>query len=272
MRFNWKKTLLVSLDVALAIYLVQAVTAFNKPDNRADVCSKVGIDIADENVNGFLSAQEIKRILERNRLYPLSQPMRNVDPRKIEEVLTGSPFVKTAECYKTQDGRVCITLTQRLPIVRIKNEKGEDYYLDDNGGIMPNSKYTSDLIVVTGYVPQWYAQHYIYLLAETLMTSDLWRNQVEQINVLPNRGIEIIPRVGNHIVFLGYLPEFKPAKKRKTEVPKFVEKKLNRLEKFYKYGLSQAGWNKYSYISLEFDNQIICKKRSETPPATEEKE
>ena len=140
MRFNWKKTLLVSLDVALAIYLVQAVTAFNKPDNRADVCNKVGIDIADENVNGFLSAQEIKRILERNRLYPLSQPMRYVDPRKIEEVLTGSPFVKTAECYKTQDGRVCITLTQRLPIVRIKNEKGEDYYLDDNGGIMPKSK------------------------------------------------------------------------------------------------------------------------------------
>ena len=26
------------------------------------------------------------------------------------------------------------------------------------------------------------------------------------------------------------------------------------------YGLSQAGWNKYCYINLEFDNQIICKK------------
>lgn len=36
---------------------------------------------------------------------------------------------------------------------------------------------------------------------------------------------------------------------------------MDRLKKFYKYGLSQAGWNKYSYIDLEFDNQIICKKR-----------
>jgi cell division protein FtsQ len=36
---------------------------------------------------------------------------------------------------------------------------------------------------------------------------------------------------------------------------------MDRLEKFYKYGLSQAGWNKYYYINLEFDNQIICKKR-----------
>ncbi|MBF1500255.1 MAG: cell division protein FtsQ, partial [Prevotella pallens] len=27
-------------------------------------------------------------------------------------------------------------------------------------------------------------------------------------------------------------------------------------------GLSQAGWNKYSYIDVEFDNQIICKRRA----------
>ena len=38
-------------------------------------------------------------------------------------------------------------------------------------------------------------------------------------------------------------------------------KKLDTLEKFYHYGLSQAGWNKYKYINLEFDNQIICKRR-----------
>ena len=38
---------------------------------------------------------------------------------------------------------------------------------------------------------------------------------------------------------------------------------MDRLEKFYKYGLSQAGWNKYSYINIVFDNQIICKKRQQ---------
>ena len=48
--------------------------------------------------------------------------------------------------------------------------------------------------------------------------------------------------------------------KRKTTINDFLMAKLTRLEKFYRYGLSQAGWNKYHYISLEFDNQIICKK------------
>jgi cell division protein FtsQ len=50
-------------------------------------------------------------------------------------------------------------------------------------------------------------------------------------------------------------------KSNRAKVSDFVTKKMGRLEKFYKYGLSQAGWNKYSSINLEFDNQIICKKR-----------
>ena len=37
--------------------------------------------------------------------------------------------------------------------------------------------------------------------------------------------------------------------------------KLSRLDKFYRYGLSKAGWNRYDYINLEFDNQIICHYR-----------
>ena len=56
----------------------------------------------------------------------------------------------------------------------------------------------------------------------------------------------------------------KDKNERNKLINDYIEKKLTRLEKFYKYGLSQAGWNKYSYINLEFDNQIICKKRKET--------
>ena len=40
-----------------------------------------------------------------------------------------------------------------------------------------------------------------------------------------------------------------------------IDKKLERMRKFYIYGLNVAGWNKYSYINVEFDNQIICKRK-----------
>lgn len=94
------------------------------------------------------------------------------------------------------------------------------------------------------------------------MTNELWRNQIEQINVLQDRGIELVPRVGNHIIYLGNLPESNVTEERENNIVEFVNKKMTRLEDFYKYGLSQAGWNKYSYINLEFDNQIICKKHN----------
>jgi len=48
---------------------------------------------------------------------------------------------------------------------------------------------------------------------------------------------------------------------RYEAITQFVDHKLTRLMKFYRYGLPKAGWNKYSYVNLEFDNQIVCKRR-----------
>lgn len=257
---NWKKTLIGLLDMMLIVYLGFAVTSFNNPDETMQACTKVGINISDSNNAGFLTSKEIKSLLERQQLYPLNKPMKFIDPRKIEEVLCNSPFVSTAQCYKTKDGHVNISITQRMPIVRIKSANGDDYYLDDKGGILPNSNYTSDLIITTGNVNKWFAQNYISLLTLSIMDNDLWKNQIEQINILADRGVEVVPRVGDHIIFLGYLPQHNDRATRKKLIDKFVAKKFERLEKFYRYGLSVAGWNKYYYINLEFDNQIICKR------------
>lgn len=260
-RVDWKKTAIVAADVALVAYLAFAFTAFNKPDEHNQVCTKTIIDIADEATNGFISSKEIKARLEEKHIYPLGKPMRYVDGRKIEETLKASPFVNTAECYKTEDGHVSISITQRMPVIRVKANSGDDFYIDDNDCIMPHSTYTSDLIVATGHINRNFATQYISPLGKALMADDLWKNQVEQINVLPNQGIELVPRVGDHVVYLGPLPEGKSKAEREQQIAVFLAKKLERLRKFYLYGLSQAGWNKYSYINIEFDNQIICKKK-----------
>lgn len=120
MHINWKKTIIIALDLVLGTYLVFAFTRFNKPDETKLVCTKVNINIQDEMTNGFLNAKEIKKRLEARKLYPLGEPLKEVNARMIEETLKTSPFVKTAECSKTQDGLVDIYLTQRMPIVRIK--------------------------------------------------------------------------------------------------------------------------------------------------------
>jgi cell division protein FtsQ len=245
--FNWKTTAFVLIDCALAVYLVLAITAFNCPDEASNICNEVNIDVEDGSVKGFLDDEEIKMQLQHARLYPIGDQMRMVDVRKIEEQLLKNPFVKSAQCYKTPTGRVNISIDQRLPVMRVKAANGDDYYVDEQGNIMPNTHFASNLVIATGHIQHKYAQRVLRNIGCYLLNTPLWSNQVEQLNVLEDGSIEMVPRVGDHIVYLGS--------------PTNIEGKLARLEKFYKYGLSKAGWNKYSYINVEFDNQIICKKR-----------
>ena len=269
---KWKKALLVIANLVLGTYLVFAFTVFNKPDETMRVCTKANISIDDERTGGFIDVQEISKRLKQADMFPLGKQMQHINARNIEEMLKRSAFVKTAECYKTEDGQVFISISQLTPVVRVKAENGDDYYLDDKDCIMPNSAYTSDLVIATGNISRTFAVKYLSPLAKAIMANDLWHNLVEQINVLPNADIEIVPRIGDHIVCLGPLPEATTKEKRQQLINDFVNTKFTRLEKFYRYGRSQAGWNKYDYINIEFDNQIICKRHSDklqpmpTPP------
>ncbi len=246
MYIDWKKTLIVVCDIVVASYLLLAVTAFNKPDAKVSHCNEVKIDIEQNIVDCFMTADEIKQTLNKEHLYPLKQPLTDISPRKIEETLQKSPFVEKAEAYKTQSGNVCIQIKQRIPVIRVMADNGDNYYLDTHGNMMPESRYVTDLIIATGSISHKYAKNTLTRVATHILYDQFWRNQIVQMNILEDGSIEIVPRVGDHVAYLG--------------APVDIEKKLDRLRKFYIYGLNQVGWNKYNYISVEFNNQIICKK------------
>ena len=247
MTFNWKYITVVLFDIIIAIYLVMAVTVFNDVEEKSAVCTGVNIHI-DDNVSGLLCPAEVKRLLERQHLYPLDQPMQFVSTRNMEEALQNNPYVERVECYKAQNGHVCVDVMQRQPVLHIMPANDEQYYVDVHGTILPHARLSGDLLVVTGAVERSYAQKRLTPIARHIIGDAFWRAQTEQLNVLPDGTLELIPRVGDHIVYLG--------------APTNISQKLERLRKFYKYGLNHAGWNRYQRINLEFDNQIVCKKRN----------
>ena len=126
MSINWKKSIFAVCDIIIAAYLLLAVTAFNKPETEPAQCTEVKIDIMQNAMEGFMTAGEIKKILSQSHIYPLSRPMADISPRQIEEALQKSPFVERAECYKTQSGHVCINIKQRIPVVRVMADNGEN--------------------------------------------------------------------------------------------------------------------------------------------------
>jgi cell division protein FtsQ len=87
----------------------------------------------------------------------------------------------------------------------------------------------------------------VFRMADFIRKSDFWNAQVEQIYVNANGEIEIIPRVGNHLIIFGDIND--------------MEEKFDKLFLFYKEGLSKTGWNQYKTINLTFKGQIVCTKK-----------
>ena len=246
-KVNWKQTIIILLDIVIAVYLLLAITVFNDPDEKATVCTEVNIHMDDEQDGGLLNAVEVKRLLEKERAYPLAQPMQFVSTRKMEEVLRQNPYVADAECYKTLNGHVAVHLQQRKPVLHVMTQTGEQYYVDDEGMLLPHTRIGGNLLVATGNISHKYAQKRLAPIARQILEDRFWQEQTVQLNVLGDGTLELVPRVGDHVVYLG--------------APQKIDKKLERLRKFYKYGLSHAGWDRYERINVEFANQIICKKR-----------
>lgn len=242
-----KKVIILILDIVIGVYLLMAMTAFNTPDETSSNCVGVKINISEESVEGLLSVTEVNNILLKSRIFLKGQPMHTINTRQIEETLEGNDLIECAECYKTQGGHVCIDIKQRIPVIRIMAANGDDYYVDNHGEIMPHTNYACDLIVATGQINKVYASRVLAPMARVVLADKFWRNQVVQFNIQADGGVELVPRVGEHIAYLGQ--------------PTGISRKLNRLQKFYLYGLNKAGWNRYSQVSVEFDNQIICKRR-----------
>ena len=213
-----------------------------------DKCRDLQVEITDSAVLHYISPADVYNYIEDFEMDPCGKPLGGIDTEKMERTLMSNGVLGSVECYKKVGGTVCVEVTQRIPILRVMSANGQNYYLDNKGTIMPpEAKCVAHRVIVTGNVEKSFAMKDLYKFGVFLHNNKFWDAQIEQIHVLPDQNIELVPRVGDHLVYLGKLENF--------------EDKLARLKEFYKKGLNRVGWNKYSRINLEFSNQIICTKR-----------
>lgn len=242
------KKILISICTALtAAYLFLAVTAFNRKPTGM-VCTDLELRVRDSVYAGFITRDEVAALLKKNGLNPVGHDPDTTDTRAMEKVLAQHPLIDEVECYKTAGGNICVEVSQRIPVLRIMNNQGADYYVDNRGKVMPTStRCVAHVAIATGNISRDFATQQLYPFGLFLQNDPFWKAQTEQIHVKPDQTIELVPRVGDHLVYLGKLKGYK--------------RKLERVRLFYEKALNRVGWNKYSRINVEFDNQIICTKR-----------
>ena len=247
----------------LVIYLIIA-TSLMTHQTGSTLCNSINIIIHDSTTNSFVRHTDVITILEENFNRVVGEPIKNINTFEIEQLMENVGVIKSCNAYTTLDGKLNIEIQQRTPIVRIINGKGQSYYLDLEGYVIHRSRhFTPHVLVMNGNIKSYFTpgrDHNIlndsikekklrdyYSLAKIIYEDEFWRAQVEQLYVKKNNEVDLIPRVGAHLIEFGK--------------PDDCEKKLRKLKVFYTEGLNKIGWNQYEIINISYKDQIVCTKR-----------
>jgi cell division protein FtsQ len=240
-----KKIAIIFATVVATAYLVFALF-FVEVLPTDTKCRGVDIVISDNDLQ-VLSVESIEKQLKQRGLDPKGKEMDKIASEEIENMLLESSIVKECQCFKTHKNLIGIHISCKQPIIHIFDQTGGEYYLDCNGAIIRSVQNAIYLPVATGDIKSEETRKSLVKIALFLQKERFWREQVEQIYVTPKQEFIFVPRIGDHIIEIGKADN--------------LEKKLAKLEEFYKDGLNKVGWNKYNRINIEFDKQVICTKK-----------
>lgn len=226
-------------------YLIFATYRFLTHEDTAQ-CKRVDIEIADSAQATLITERDVEMMLRKSNLYPLGRSMKDVNLLMLERGLLKDPFISKVVCVKTPGENVRIRVEQRLPLLRVMNDAGDDYYVDNKGFRMAARGYEADLAIVTGKANERYVREHLLELGRILRDDGFWNNQIEQIAVRPGGDLDLVMRVGIPVVHFGR--------------PDSLRLKLRNLHAFYDKVLPNVGWHRYKEISVAYENQVIGKK------------
>ena len=245
------------------LYLI-AVPFFLSAGIKSMPCSRIKIEIKDSSDYHFVTKQNLLNLVSANSGRILGRPVRGIPVKKIEDVISGLRELKEAEVYTDITGTLHVYTDQRNAIMRVMPDAGGDYFMDDEGFLVKrrnlysprvhivggniniSSSMLNGLSVLDTSIKNTILKD-IYHIVRYISDDSFWSAQIDQIFVDGNNEIDFIPRVGNHMIHIGTAEN--------------LEGKLRNLEAFYDKVLPEVGWNKYSYINLEYKDQIVCKRR-----------
>lgn len=240
-----KRILSLSVLVLLIAYIVLAVVAFC-PKPSCDVCDGIVLHAGGPS-EGFITEGGILDMLKADHLSPINQPMDSIDCHAIETALAAKTTILACDCYKTTGSKVGIRVECRVPVVRIFTNGGRSYSLDAEGVVLQRLPKAVCVPVATGAITEEFARTDLLKLVEFLDEHRFWNAQIEQIVVNDEGEVDLIPRVGSHILRIGKVEQ--------------LQRKFDKLEAFYDKGISQVGWERYSVLDVRYGNQVVGKMK-----------
>jgi len=237
MRFNWMKIKLVFLLVLISGLFYSTVSVNNLRD-----ISKTDIYIDNSN-NLFITKDSIKNaVIEIITTKNIGKS--SVHVKALEFELNKIELVRKSDVFVDVNGTMVVNIQQRKPIARFLNNK---FYLDEDGLVMPKSKYYSARVpVIKGYTKTQDQLDLIYKISSYIKNDKFLSQSATEILIDSNSNFSIKLRGYRFKILIGQLNN--------------LDLKIKNFKAFYINASTNQILNKYSVINLQFDNQVVCVK------------
>lgn len=237
MRFSWMKIKLFFLLVLISGLFYSTISVNNLRD-----ISKTDIYIHDSS-NLFITKDSIKsaviEIITTKNIHKSS-----VHLKALEFELNKIELVRKSDVFIDVNGTMVIDIEQRKPIARFIDNKS---YLDEDGLVMPKSKYYSARVpVIKGYANTQDQLDLIYKLSNYIKDDKFLSQSATEILIDSNSNFSIKLRDYRFKILIGQLNN--------------LDLKIKNFKAFYINASANQILNKYSVINLQFDNQVVCVK------------
>ena len=237
MRFSWMKIKLFFLLVLISGLFYSTISINNLRD-----ISKTDIYIDNSN-NLFITKDSIKsaviEIITTKNIHKSS-----VHLKALEFELNKIELVRKSNVFIDVNGTIVIDIEQRKPIARFIDNKS---YLDEDGLVMPKSKYYSARVpLIKGYANTQDQLDLIYKLSNYIKDDKFLSQSATEILIDSNSNFSIKLRDYRFKILIGQLNN--------------LDLKIKNFKAFYINASANQILNKYSVINLQFDNQVVCVK------------
>jgi len=237
MRINWMKIKLIFLLILISGLFYSTISVNNLRD-----ISKTDIYIDNSN-NLFITKDSIKNaVIEIITTKNIRKS--SVHPKALEFELNKNELVRKSDVFIDVNGTMVVNIQQRMPIARFIDNKS---YLDEDGLVMPKSRYYSARVpVIKGYANTQDQLDLIYQLSNYIKDDKFLSQSATEILIDNNNNFSIKLRDYRFKILIGQLNN--------------LDLKIKNFKAFYINALANQILNKYSVINLQFDNQVVCVK------------
>ena len=167
----------------------------------------------------------------------------DIDLNKIEYELKNIDYLKMSNAFYGINSPVVIQITEREPVVEIKNE---NFYLDNEGMVISKSKISSPKVIAFFGNIDSLNNKKIARLGNTIMSDDFFKNHFNYI-FSDSLEIYIKPKPFDYKIEFGLLDN--------------IESKLLNYKLFYAVKSESNSIIDAEKINLKFTNQVIVQKK-----------